>query len=356
MIDLPTPRVRRALRGELSTAAGVSDDGPLVDSFGRVHRDLRISLTDKCNLRCTYCMPAEGVPLAPRDTLLASDEIVTVARIAVEAGIDEIRLTGGEPLLRPDIVDLVERLAALEGPGGRPELSMTTNAVRLAQLAKPLRDAGLARLNVSLDTLSPSRFATMTRRDRLDDVMAGLDAARAAGFAPIKINTVLLRGVNDDEAPALLDWALAEGHELRFIEQMPLDGGHVWNRAEMVTAAETLALLRRTHSLDALPGRGAAPAELYEVDGGPGRVGIIASVTMPFCGACDRLRLTSDGQLRSCLFARGETDVRSVLRSGGTDADVRARIRACLAGKQPGHGIDEPGFLQPPRPMSAIGG
>ena len=329
---------------------------PLLDTHGRLHRDLRISLTDKCNLRCTYCMPAEGVPLLPRPDLLTTDEIVTLAAMTVTAGVEEIRLTGGEPLLRPDIVDVVRRLAALDGPAGHPEISLTSNGIRLDRLAGPLREAGLARLNISLDTLDRERFAALTRRDRLPQVLDGLRAARDAGFAPIKINTVLLRGINDDEAAGLMEWALEEGHELRFIEQMPLDGGHVWSRTEMVTAAETLALLRRSHTLEPLPGRGAAPAELYQVDGGPGRVGIIASVTMPFCGACDRLRLTADGQLRSCLFATGETDLRGPLRAGVPTTELTELVHACLAGKRPGHGIDRPDFLQPPRPMSAIGG
>lgn len=334
---------------------------PLVDSFGRVHRDLRISLTDKCNLRCTYCMPAEGVPLAPKPELLTTDEMVRIASVAVAAGIDEIRLTGGEPLLRPDIVDIVTRLAALVGPGGRPEISITTNGIGLAKTAQALKDAGLARVNVSLDTLDAERFHTMTRRDRFADVMAGLEAAKAAGFAPIKINTVLMRGQNDDEAEALMEWALAEGYELRLIEQMPLDGGHIWSRTDMITQAEILGWLGANHTLSEVPGRGAAPAELFDVDLQPdgtsaGRVGVVASVTKPFCGACDRLRLTSDGQLRNCLFARGETNLRDIVRSDAPDDVITAKIHECLAGKRPGHGIDEPGFLQPDRPMSAIGG
>lgn len=328
----------------------------LVDSFGRVHRDLRISLTDHCNLRCTYCMPAEGVPWLPRSTLLTPAELMRLVTVAVHEGVTEVRLTGGEPLLRPDVVDVVAAIASVEGPSGRPEVSMTTNGIGLARLASALRAAGLARLNVSLDTLRPDRFLTLTRRDRLDDVLGGLDAARAAGFGPIKVNSVLMRGVNDDEAVALLRWALGEGHELRFIEQMPLDAGHTWTRAGMVSGPEILGQLGEAFALVAEPGRGAAPAQLYTVDGGPGRVGVIASVTRPFCGACDRLRLTADGQLRSCLFAAEESDLRTPLRAGAPDAELAAIVRACLAGKRPGHGINEPGFLQPPRPMSAIGG
>ena len=333
----------------------------LVDSYGRVHRDLRISLTDKCNLRCTYCMPAEGVPLAPKPHLLTQDEMVRIAQVAVAAGIDEIRLTGGEPLLRPDIVEVVSRLAALDGPGGHPEISITSNGIGLTKTAAALKEAGLARLNVSLDTLDRERFKTMTRRDRFDDVMAGLAAAKDVGFDPIKINTVLMRGQNDDEAEALMEWALAQGYQLRFIEQMPLDGGHIWSRRDMITQQEILGWLQRRHTLTEVPGRGAAPAELFEVDQQPdgssaGRVGVVASVTRPFCGACDRLRLTSDGQLRNCLFARGETNLRDIVRSDASDAEITAKIHECLAGKRPGHGIDEPGFLQPDRPMSAIGG
>ncbi|WP_224766965.1 GTP 3',8-cyclase MoaA [Janibacter melonis] len=328
----------------------------LTDGHGRVHRDLRVSLTDRCNLRCTYCMPAEGMPWLPTPDLLTTDELLRAIEVAVAAGITEVRLTGGEPLLRPDVVDVVRGVAAMSGEHGPVEVSLTSNALRLPKLAQPLADAGLARVNISLDTLRADRFASMTRRDRFEDTMAGIAAADAAGLAPIKINTVLMRGVNDDEAGDLLRWALDHGYELRFIEQMPLDGGHTWQRSEMITAAEILGWLREDFDLVEMPGRGAAPAERFVVDGGPGTVGIIASVTMPFCGACDRLRLTADGQLRSCLFARGETDLRTPLRDGSSEEEVTALLHSCLAGKRPGHGIDEPGFLQPPRPMSAIGG
>ena len=329
----------------------------LTDSYGRVHRDLRVSLTDRCNLRCTYCMPAEGVPWTPTPELLTTDELLRIVDVAVSAGITEVRLTGGEPLLRPDIVDVVRGIAAMTSHDGEPvEVSMTTNALRLPRLAGPLRDAGLTRVNISLDTLRPDRFLQMARRDRFADTLTGIQAADDAGFHPLKLNTVLLRGVNDDEAVDLLRWAVERGYELRFIEQMPLDGGHIWQRSEMITGAEILGMLREEFELAELPGRGAAPAERFLVDGGPATVGVIASVTMPFCGACDRLRLTSDGQLRSCLFARGETDLRTPLRDGSSEEEITALIHACLAGKLPGHGINEPGFLQPPRPMSAIGG
>jgi cyclic pyranopterin phosphate synthase len=330
----------------------------LVDSFGRVHRDLRVSLTDRCSLRCTYCMPADFADWIPSAELLTTDELMRVVEIAVDLGIDEVRLTGGEPLLRPDVVDVVRRLRALPKP---PKISLTTNALRLAALAGPLRDAGLERVNVSLDTLDRERFKAMTHRDRIDDVFAGLAAARTAGLAPIKINSVLMRGVNDDEAVALLERALAEGWRLRFIEQMPLDAGGLWARPAMITADEIQQSLATRFDLAPVPTRGSAPAEEFFVNGGPETVGIIASVTRPFCGACDRMRLTADGQIRNCLFARDETDLRPVLRDpAASEADVRDRVAALLQGsiaaKLPGHGINDPTFIQPPRPMSAIGG
>ncbi|HEY3437777.1 MAG TPA: GTP 3',8-cyclase MoaA [Actinotalea sp.] len=333
-----------------------TDVAPLVDRHGRVHRDLRISLTDRCSLRCTYCMPAEGVPWLPGSTMLSTDELVRIARVAVGMGITEVRLTGGEPLLRPDVVDVVARIAALTGPHGAPEVSMTTNALRLPALAAPLHDAGLARVNISLDTLDRDRFAALTRRDRLHDTLAGIAAARSVGFHPIKINAVAMRGVNDDEVVDLVRFAVDAGYEMRFIEQMPLDAGHTWQRTTMVTQAEILASLRTAFELTEIPGRGSAPAERWLVDGGPASVGVIASVSAPFCGSCDRVRLTADGQLRSCLFARSETDLRTILREGGDDDALAAAIRTCLAGKKPGHDIDDVSFLQPDRPMSAIGG
>jgi cyclic pyranopterin phosphate synthase len=344
--------------GELPVTPTAPDraDPPaaLVDRFGRVHRDLRISLTDRCNLRCTYCMPAEGLPWIATPDLLTVDELVRVARIATELGITEVRLTGGEPLVRPDVVEVVARLAALPRA---PHLSITTNGLRLAALAAPLADAGLARVNVSCDTLSRETFQRLTLRDRLDDVLAGIDAARAAGLAPVKVNTVLMRGVNDHEAAALLRWALADGLNLRFIEQMPLDPQHGWNRAMMVTRAEVMDHLARAgFHLTPVGDRGSAPAEEFLVDGGPATVGIVGSVTNPFCDACDRVRLTADGHWRSCLFARTESDLRSPMRSGADDDALAEVMRGEVAAKQRGHGIDEPAFVQPDRPMSAIGG
>lgn len=323
----------------------------LVDGFGRVHRDLRISLTDKCSLRCTYCMPAEGVPWLERDSILTTDEIERVARVCVDLGVTEIRLTGGEPLVRKDAVEVVRRLAALG-----PEVSMTTNGLRLAELAEPLRDAGLARLNISIDTLDRERFAQLTRRDRLDDVLAGIDAARAAGFTPLKLNAVAMRGVNDDELVDLVEFAVGKGAQLRFIEQMPLDAGHTWDRGEMVPQAEILERLRTRFRLDPVGDRGSSPADTWTLDGGPATVGVIASVTAPFCAACDRIRITADGHVRNCLFAREESDLVPTLREGGTDQDIARIVTSSIAAKRAGHGIDLPTFVQPDRPMSAIGG
>ncbi|MHA7132760.1 GTP 3',8-cyclase MoaA [Oerskovia turbata] len=325
----------------------------LVDRFGRRHRDLRISLTDRCSLRCTYCMPADGMPWLPSDELLTVAEMTRVAAVAVEHGIDEIRLTGGEPLLRPDIVDIVSGLAALPGA---PEVSMTTNALRLPALASPLRDAGLRRLNVSLDTLNRDRYTRLTRRDRLDQALAGLAAADAAGFTGTKLNAVLVRGVNDDEPADLLRFALDRRYELRFIEQMPLDAGRTWTREGMVTADEVLATLNASFDLTPVPTRGAAPAARWTVDGTSAVVGIVASVTRPFCGACDRIRLTADGQLRNCLFAREETDLRTLLRDGADDDRIAAALGLSVQAKAAGHTVGSPDFRQPDRGMSAIGG
>jgi GTP 3',8-cyclase len=328
----------------------------LTDSYGRAATDLRVSLTDRCNLRCAYCMPPEGLDWLPAPEVLTGEEVVRLVRIGVEAlGIREVRFTGGEPLLRRDLESVVAATAALSP---RPDISLTTNGIGLGRRAAALRDAGLNRINVSLDTLRPEVFRKLTRRDRLDDVLSGLAAAVTAGLAPVKVNTVLMRDLNDDEAPALLRFCLERGYELRFIEQMPLDAQHGWKRTEMITADEIFQSLSAEFNLseDAERARGAAPAETFLVNGGPGRVGVIASVTRPFCGSCDRVRLTADGQVRNCLFARSESDLRSLLRSGAPDEEIAARWRAAVAVKLPGHGINDPSFLQPDRPMSAIGG
>jgi len=328
---------------------------PLEDRYGRVASDLRVSLTDRCNLRCSYCMPAEGLDWLPGDEVLSDDEVVRLVRIGVERlGIKEIRFTGGEPLVRRGLVDIVRQVRALDPA---LELSITTNALGLARTAGALAEAGLNRINVSLDTVRADTFNTITRRDRLDDVVAGLAAAEAAGLGPIKVNAVLLRDVNDDQASELLRWCIDRGYELRFIEQMPLDAQHGWSRDGMITADEIFTRLERDFELTpAVEPRGSAPAELFLVDGGPATVGVIASVTRPFCGDCDRVRLTADGQVRNCLFARSESDLRAALRGGATDAELADRWVVAMRGKAAGHGIDDPTFLQPDRPMSAIGG
>lgn len=336
------------------------ESGPLVDTHGRVHRDLRISLTDRCSLRCTYCMPEQGNEWLARTSILTLDEIETVARVAADLGITTFRLTGGEPLLRPDIVDVVRRLSAIEGPEGPVSVAMTTNGIRLPEVLPALIDAGLQRLNISIDTLDRERFRELTRRDRLDDVLAGIDAAARSGLAPLKLNAVAMRGMNDDELTDLVAFAIAHGAQLRFIEQMPLDAGHTWSRENMVTRDEILATLRERWRLSPMPGRGGAPAERWLLDDGPHTVGVIASVTAPFCGDCDRLRLTADGQLRNCLFSTTEYDLLPILRADGdavsVEEDTERMLRTCIWGKLPGHAINDPSFLQPARGMNAIGG
>ncbi|MGR6740573.1 GTP 3',8-cyclase MoaA [Microbacterium sp. F1-18] len=333
---------------------------PLVDRFARVHRDLRISLTDRCSLRCTYCMPEQGNEWLARQSILTLDEIVEIATVAAAAGITTFRLTGGEPLLRTDLVEIVRRLAAIESPDGPIEIAMTTNGIRLPEVLPDLVAAGLARLNISLDTLDRERFRALTRRDRLDDVLDGVRAAQASALRPLKINAVAMRGVNDDELADLVAFAVAHDAQMRFIEQMPLDAGHTWDRSSMVTREEILEALSARWSLDPVPGRGGAPAERWRLDGGPHTVGVIASVTAPFCGACDRMRLTADGQLRNCLFSIDEYDLLPVLRSemspGARAERIDRVLRNCIAGKKAGHAIDDPGFLQPARGMNAIGG
>ena len=328
----------------------------LADSYGRIATDLRVSLTDRCNLRCAYCMPAEGLDWLPKPELLTDDEVVRLIRIGTERlGIREIRFTGGEPLLRRGLAGIVARTAGLRP---RPEMSITTNGIGLARMAGPLRDASLDRVNVSLDTLRREAFQELARRDRLPEVLAGMAAAAAAGLGPVKVNSVLMRGVNDGEARDLLRFCLAHGYELRFIEQMPLDAQHGWRRSSMVTAEEILTSLSQEFVLkpDDPGERGSAPAETFLVDGGPARVGVIGSVTRPFCGACDRVRLTADGQIRNCLFARTESDLRGPLRAGASDEELAGIWCRAVAAKLPGHGINDPTFLQPDRPMSAIGG
>jgi cyclic pyranopterin phosphate synthase len=345
--SLPDPWVR--------PPDGAPSTGRLADRYGRVATDLRVSLTDRCNLRCTYCMPPEGLDWLPKAEVLTDEEIARLVRIGVERlGIQEVRFTGGEPLLRPGLVGLVAAATALRP---RPDVSLTTNGIGLTRVATALAEAGLDRINVSLDTLDRDRFKQLAHRDRVDDVVTGLAAASAAGLTPVKVNAVLMRGVNEDDALPLLDFCLEHGYQLRFIEQMPLDAHHSWTRQNMITAEEILERLSGTHTLTPSDEeRGSAPAERFLVDGGPATVGIIASVTRAFCGACDRTRLTADGQVRNCLFAREESDLRTPMREGATDEELADRWRIAMLGKLPGHGIDDPSFLQPSRPMSAIGG
>jgi cyclic pyranopterin phosphate synthase len=328
----------------------------LIDRYGRTATDLRVSLTDRCNLRCQYCMPAEGLDWLPKPDVLTADEIIRLVRVAVERlGVRDVRFTGGEPLVRPELVEIVAACARLNP---RPKLSLTTNGIGLTRIVDALAAAGLDRVNVSLDTLNPDRFEAITRRRRLPDVLAGLAAAASAGLRPVKVNAVLLRDINDDEAPTLLRWATGEGYQLRFIEQMPLDAQHAWTRDRMITADEILTALQAEFDLTPTGRRerGSAPAETWTVNGGPATVGVIGTVTRPFCAACDRTRLTADGQVRTCLFATKESDLRTPLRSGADDAELARLWRVVMAGKLPGHGINDPGFLQPARPMSAIGG
>jgi cyclic pyranopterin phosphate synthase len=327
----------------------------LADRYGRTATDLRVSLTDRCNLRCTYCMPAEGLDWLPTEETLTDAELCRLIAVAVERlGVRQVRFTGGEPLLRRGLPGIIAAATALRP---RPQTAITTNGMGLTRIAPALKAAGLDRVNVSLDTVRPETFVQITRRDRLADVIAGLAAAADAGLEPVKVNAVLLRGINDDQAAELLGWCMERGYQLRFIEQMPLDAQHGWRRDTMVTAEEIFAQLSSAFRLTpAEQPRGSAPAELFTVDGGPATVGVIASVTRPFCGDCDRVRLTADGQVRNCLFAREESDLRSALRCGADDAEIAERWQAAMWSKRAGHGIDEPTFLQPARPMSAIGG
>ena len=325
------------------------------DTFGRVATDLRVSVTDRCNLRCSYCMPAQGLPWMPKPEMLTDEELLRVIAVFIGLGVRQVRLTGGEPLLRRSLVDLIAGIAALRP---RPLIAMTSNGIGLDRLAAPLAGAGLDRVNVSLDTIDQKEFFTLTRRDRLEDVENGLKAAASVGLTPVKVNAVAMRGINDHSAADVLQWCIDRGYQLRFIEQMPLDAQHSWQREQMVTGAEIHQQLSTRFTLTPLldAARGSAPAELFLVNGGPSTVGIIASVSSPFCAACDRVRLTSDGQVRNCLFAKGEVDLRGPLRQGASDAELAGLIQEELWRKARGHGIGRPGFVQPERPMSAIGG
>ena len=324
----------------------------LVDPFARTVADLRISVTDRCNLRCTYCMPEDGLAWLPRDELLTYEEIERVARVCVERfGFRAIRITGGEPTVRADLAVLVGKLAALG-----VDLSLTTNGLTLPALAADLRRAGLRRVNISLDTLRPDRFTALTRRDALPRVLAGIDAALAAGLGPVKVNCVLMRGVNDDEIVDLAEFGRAAGVTVRFIEFMPLDADGAWTPETVVTAEEVVSTVDAVHPLVAVAERGTQPAERYRYRDGRGEIGVVPSVTRSFCGSCDRVRLTAEGMFRNCLFALGETDLRAVLRRGGTDDELAGAIRADVGTKWAGHAIGQVTFVRPARTMSQIGG
>ena len=326
----------------------------LRDGFGRLHTDLRISVTDKCNLRCTYCMPAE-VTFLPREELLSYEEIARVVAVAAGLGIRTIRLTGGEPLLRRDLDRLVRLVA---GVAGIEEVAVTTNGLLLADQAAALRAAGLARLNVSLDAIREEAFETLTRRTGLDRVLAGLAAARAAGFASIRINAVSIRGLSEEEIVPLASFCRREGLHLRFIEFMPLDADGGWDAEQVLSGAAVRRILEREIGpLEPLPPTDVGqPAVDWRWADGGGLVGFIDPVTNPFCDRCDRLRLTADGQFRNCLFSTTEWDARGVLRGGGSDADLAALLRACVAAKRAAHGIGSPAFERPARAMYQIGG
>jgi cyclic pyranopterin phosphate synthase len=325
---------------------------PLVDPFGRTVRDLRISVTDRCNFRCQYCMPVEGMQWLPRAELLSFEEIERVARVCVARfGVDAIRITGGEPTVRAHLPVLVGKLAALG-----VDLAMTTNGATLRLVASELRDAGLGRINISCDSLRADRFEAITRRPALDAVLDGIDAALEAGFDPVKVNCVLMRGVNDDEVVDFATFGRERGVVVRFIEFMPLDASREWGMAKVVASAEVVAAIDAVYPLAPVPARGDQPAERFVYRDGRGEIGVIASVTQPFCGSCDRVRLTAEGQFRNCLFAVRETDLRAILRGGGSDDDLAAAIAADVGQKWAGHAIGQVRFVRPDRSMSQIGG
>jgi GTP 3',8-cyclase len=327
--------------------------GPLVDSFGRVADDLRISVTDRCNFRCTYCMPAEGLAWLPKEEILTFEELTRLLSVFVELGVRSLKITGGEPTVRADLPKLARMFREV---GPELDISVTTNGVLLDRLARPLADAGVDRATVSCDSLLRHRFEEMTRRDALDKVLAGLRAAEDAGLTPIKINCVVIGGRNDDEVLAFAGWARETGYEVRFIEYMPLDAEHAWEREKVVPSARLLERIGAVFPLEPI-GHGPEPATSYGfADGAPGRIGVIGSVTQPFCDTCNRLRLTAEGEVRSCLFALEETDLREPMRAGASDAELEALIRRTVWRKWSGHRINHPDFIQPERSMSMIGG
>jgi len=329
--------------------------GPLVDSFGRVHTNLRVSVTDRCNIRCFYCMPAENVQFRPRHELLSFEEIARFVKVTARMGVNKVRLTGGEPLVRHDLPVLVRMLAGIDGIR---EIALTTNGILLAKEAKALKAAGLSRLNISLDSLSPETFFKISRREGLDHVLGGIFAARDAGFERIRLNAVAIRGITEPEIVPLGRFARQHGMEMRFIEFMPLDAENHWESQAVLSGAEIRGVLEREIAplvpLDVADP--AQPATDYAFADGIGRIGFINPVTQPFCAKCNRLRLTAEGQVRNCLFSTTEWDARAVLRGGGTDYDLAELVRASVGAKKPGHGIDDPQFIRPARAMYQIGG
>ena len=327
--------------------------GPLIDTFGRIGSDLRISVTDRCNFRCTYCMPAEGLDWLPKDEILTFEELTRLLRLFVGLGVRSLKVTGGEPTVRADLPTLV---GMFREAGPDLDISLTTNGVLLEKLAAPLAEAGIDRATVSCDSLLQHRFAEMTRRDALEKVFRGLKAAEVAGLIPIKINCVVIGGTNDDEVIGFAEWARKTDYEVRFIEYMPLDAQHAWEREKVVPARTVLERIGEVFPLVA-DGEGAEPATTYGfADGSPGRIGVIPSVTEPFCDSCNRMRLTAEGQFRNCLFALEETDLRGPMRSGASDDELEALVRDAMWRKWSGHRIDHPDFVQPARSMSMIGG
>jgi cyclic pyranopterin phosphate synthase len=326
--------------------------GPIIDRYGRVHTDMRISVTDRCNLRCVYCMAEEGMTFLPRSEVLSFEEIARVARVARDLGVTSIRLTGGEPLVRKGLTSLVQMLSDI----GFEDLSLTTNAMLLANLASPLANAGLSRVNVSCDSLRPTRFAAIRRRGDLSTVLSAMDAAEAAGLRPLKVNVVLIRGTNDDEILDFASFARTTGRIVRFIEFMPLDADANWGRERLVPGADVFAVINAEWPLEATGASAPAPAERFRFRDGHGEIGLISSVTQPFCGTCNRLRLTADGALRNCLFSDDEHVVRDLMRQGARDEDLALVLRRAAWAKFPGHAINEPEFLHPVRSMSMIGG
>jgi cyclic pyranopterin phosphate synthase len=345
------PRAVAGDRGDVSKAS-MPIEGALVDRYGWVHDDLRVSVTDRCNLRCVYCMPDVGMTFLPHDALLSFDEIVRVATVAASLGVTSLRLTGGEPLVRKGLVSLVARLSAL----GFDDLSLTTNGMLLSPLAASLAGAGLTRVNISCDSLRAERFESIRRRGDLTTVLSSMDAAEAAGLLPLKVNVVILRGVNDDEILDFAAFARDTGRIVRFIEFMPLDAQGQWNKEQLVAGREIFQQVSAVWPLEAVDAGGSAPAERFRFVDGRGEIGLISSVTQPFCGTCNRLRLTSDGALRNCLFSDDEMSVRESIRNGASDEEIAGLLRRAVWEKFPGHAINEPDFLRPARSMSMIGG